>query len=97
MNQVNQVTAQSREDWLIGRLRNVHGLLESLQMTTTRAAVMRMADAYMALDDTMAYLADRRDEQPEAGIEEIRTEAGADGSGEPPAGEDAPEAEEKNG
>ena len=94
---MNQVTAQSREDWLIGRLRNVYGLLESLQMTMARTAVMRMAEAYMALDDTMAYLADKRDEQPEAGIEEIRTEAGADGSGEPQAGEDAPETEEENG
>ena len=62
-NRAKVTSAQSREDWLIGRLRNVHENLRRLQMVMTRTAVMNMAEAYLCIEDTTAYLAEKRDEK----------------------------------
>lgn len=69
--------AQSREDWLIGRLKNMHEGLQRLRMDMERNAVMRMAENYLTIEDTIAYLSEQRDAK-KSGIEEIHAGGGQD-------------------
>lgn len=62
--------AQSREDKLIKRLSAVHEALQGLQMAMTRTAVMQMAETYLAIEDAVQYIAERRDGAPGAETEE---------------------------
>ena len=90
--------AQSREDWLIGRLKNMHEGLQRLRMDMERNAVMRMAENYLGytgesaigytIEDTIAYLSEQRDAK-KRGIEEIHA-----GGGQDPEDEEDPEAEQ---
>lgn len=69
-NRAEVTSAQSREDWLIGRLKNMHEGLQRLRMDMERNAVLRMAENYLTIEDTMQYLAEKRDEKKDD-IEEI--------------------------
>lgn len=69
-NRAEVASAQSREDWLIGRLKNMHEGLQRLRMDMERNAVLRMAENYLTIEDTMQYLAEKRDEKKDD-IEEI--------------------------
>ena len=57
---------QSREDWLIGRLGKTYEYLQGLRMAMERNAVMNMAETYLCIEDTVQYLAEKRDEKKDA-------------------------------
>lgn len=62
-NRAEVTSAQSREDWLIGRLGNIYEYLQGLQMAMARNNVMSMAETYLCIEDTIQYLAEKRDEK----------------------------------
>lgn len=62
-NRAEVTSAQSREDLLIGRLSNIYNYLQGLRMAMERNAVINMAETYFCIEDTMQYLAEKRDEQ----------------------------------
>ena len=65
-NRAEVTSAQSREDLLIGRLSNIYNYLQGLRMNMERNAVINMAETYFCIEDTMQYLAEKRDEQKDA-------------------------------
>lgn len=65
-NRAEVTSEQSREDLLINRLSNIYNYLQGLRMAMERNAVINMAETYFCIEDTMQYLAEKRDEQKDA-------------------------------